>query len=251
MGVDWIISDIDGCLSPEDSEPWDLPEFTAFARRVRDANAGVGPLAPLTLCTGRPQPYVEVLMKLLDIRAPVIAENGAVVYTLHDNRARYGPGITEEKILGLRAVRAYIETELLPDLPEAVIQFGKEAQLSIFSRDTSQFDSLRGHIERFAEREGGPALHITPTHFYLNISLADVDKGTALRQLMRELNVSRAGAAGIGDTVGDLPLRDAVGFFACPANAHDAVRRVADYVSPHPMLAGVMDILDHPAFRRS
>ena len=55
--------------------------------------------------------------------------------------------------------------------------------------------------------------------------------------------------AGIGDTEGDLPLRENVGFFACPANSQDSVKRVADYVSPYPMLEGVLDILTRPEFR--
>jgi hypothetical protein len=42
-----------------------------------------------------------------------------------------------------------------------------------------------------------------------------------------------------------------VGFFACPANARPAIKDVADYVSPHPLLQGVLDILDRPEFQRA
>ncbi|NLT60679.1 MAG: HAD hydrolase family protein, partial [Candidatus Hydrogenedentes bacterium] len=85
MSVKWIITDLDGCVSPEESVPWALEPFVEFARQSRAASAGESDLAPLTLCTGRPQPYAEVLMKILDIRAPAICENGAVLYSLHDN----------------------------------------------------------------------------------------------------------------------------------------------------------------------
>ena len=93
MSVKWIITDLDGCVSPEESVPWALEPFVEFARQSRAASAGESDLAPLTLCTGRPQPYAEVLMKILDIRAPAICENGAVLYSLPDNRARIGPGL--------------------------------------------------------------------------------------------------------------------------------------------------------------
>jgi HAD superfamily hydrolase (TIGR01484 family) len=246
MPAKWLIFDIDGCLSPEESISWDLDLFSRFARLSRDASGGAGPLPPFTLCTGRPQPYAEVLMKLLDIRAPVICENGAVLYTLHDNYARYGPGVTEEKILALRDLRAYLETQVLPQRPEVVLQFGKEAQISIYSENPQVFASIQEEIERFVARKGAPDLAVNSSHYYLNISLAGVDKGHALRVLLDELNVGRDEIAGVGDTDGDLPLREAVGFFACPANAKPSIKAVADYVSPWPVLAGVLDILERP-----
>ncbi len=250
MGVKWIITDIDGCMSPEESVPWDLERFGQFSRLVREANAGRGTIAPMTLCTGRPQPYVELLMKILDVRAAAICESGAVLYSLHDNWARYGPGVTAEKIAQLRALRTFIEQDVLPDEPKALIQFGKESQISVFSRDPGIFPRIRRRVERFAAEHGGPELDITPSHFYLNICLAGVSKGSTVKALLDELGVSREQSAGIGDTDGDLPLRDAVGFFACPANSTSAVKAAADYVSPYPMLEGMLDILNRPEMRR-
>ena len=249
MSVKWIITDLDGCVSPEESVPWALEPFVEFARQSRAASAGESDLAPLTLCTGRPKPYAEVLMKILDIRAPAICENGAVLYSLHDNRARFGPGVTPEKIHGLRAVRDFIETELLREHPEAVMQFGKEAQLSVFSQEPAILRAMQPRVERFA-REHGPDLIINCSHFYLNLSLAGVDKGSTLRALLGELGVQRHEVAGIGDTVGDLPLREAVGFFACPSNSQEEIKAIADYVSPEPTVSGLLDILALPEMRR-
>lgn len=250
MPVKWVITDIDGCISPEESVPWDLDLFWRFAQLSREASAGRGSLAPLTLCTGRPQPYVETLMKILDIRAPAICENGAVLYSLHDNCSRYGPGVTEEKLLALRAVRAFIETDILPAHPGVILQFGKEAHISVFSEQPEVFTSIQPRIEEFAKKNGGPDLVFNTTYYYLNISLAGVDKGNALRALLGELGAARHEAAGIGDTEGDLPLREAVGFFAVPANAKPPVKEVADYVSPYPTLEGVLDILSRPEVQR-
>ena len=241
-----IILDIDGCISPEESVPWDLERFSELARLSRAASAGAGELPPFTLCTGRPQPYVEVLMKILGIEAPAICENGAVLYTLHDNRSAYGPGVTQEKIDGLRALRAFLEHDVLPREPQLVYQFGKEAQLSVFTEEPARFPALREKIDAFLEREAGPELLITVSHFYMNISLAGVDKGSTLQHLLSMLGLRSGEAAGIGDTEGDLPLRDAVGFFGCPSNATAGIRAVADYVSPHANIKGVLDILRRP-----
>lgn len=250
MAVKLIITDLDGCTSPEESVPWNLDLFHQFACLCRKASEGTAPIAPLTFCTGRPQPFVEALMKLLDIRIPAICESGAVIYSLHDNHARYGPGVTEEKILGLHAVRAFLETYVLSDYPGVLMQFGKEANLSIFSEQPELFASITPRIEQFIQDAGGPELVISPSHYYLNLCLAGVDKGSTLRKLLEELTIAPEDTAGIGDTEGDLPLRETVRFFACPANAKPVIKDVADYVSPYPDIAGMLDILSRPEMRR-
>lgn len=250
MGVKLIISDVDGCLTTEASEAWDQEHLLELGRRQRAALAGKGTMAPITLCTGRPQPYVEAMMKLLGIEAPCICENGAVIYTLHDNNARYAPGVTGDTVLGIRLVRSFIETEILTGRKDAFLQFGKESQISVFSQTPEIFPAMRAKIESYVAGYGGPELLINQSHFYLNISIKGVDKGSTLKTLLAMLKLKRGDVAGIGDTEGDLPLREAVGFFACPANATAPIKDVADYISPYPLLEGVLDILDLPQFQK-
>jgi len=244
----WIISDIDGCLTPETSEAWNWDTFKQlidfFHQRKKQGKYPV----PLILCTGRPQPYVEVWAKILDLRAPLVCENGAVIYTLADNTSRFGPGVTPEKIQGLRALRAYIEEKLLPDQPEVIYQFGKEAQLSLFSQNPNLFNPMIDKMKEFVEQRGGPELVIQPSHYYLNISLAGVNKGEGIKWILNELGSHRGEAVGIGDTLGDLAIREQVDFFACPANAHQEIKEYADYISPYSDILGVLDILQQPPF---
>ena len=237
-----IVTDVDGCLAPEESEAWNLDGFCELARRVR-AGDGTRPL-PLTLCTGRPQPYVEVLMKLLDIRLPAICESGAVLYSLHDNRSVYGPGVTREKLDELSEIRHFMTSDLFVRYPEAVYQFGKEAHLSVFSEDPARIPVLADEIREFVRRYTDDPVEISASHYYLNISLRGVTKGSALRMLASERGLSREEIAAIGDTEGDLPLREEAAFFACPSNATPRTAAVADYVSSKPDVAGLMDILD-------
>ncbi len=250
MAVKWIVTDLDGCISPEESIPWNLERFFEFAQISHDAAAGRGTVAPMTLCTGRPQPYAEALLKVLGIMAPSICENGAVLYSLKDNRSVYGPGVTEENLRSLRRVRAFIETEIMPDEPDLVYQFGKEANMSVYCENPEIFPRVQARVEAFMKTMDGPKLLISPSHYYLNLSIIGVTKGSTLRVLLEQLGVSRAHAAGIGDTEGDLPLRDAVGFFACPANAKPAVKEAADYVSPYRDIEGMLDILRRPEMQR-
>jgi hydroxymethylpyrimidine pyrophosphatase-like HAD family hydrolase len=55
--------------------------------------------------------------------------------------------------------------------------------------------------------------------------------------------VRRRQMAGIGDTKGDLPFLDIVGYSAAPSNAHDIVKVAVDYVSPQAHAYGVAGII--------
>ncbi|MCA1902626.1 MAG: Cof-type HAD-IIB family hydrolase [Candidatus Hydrogenedens sp.] len=248
MSYRWIVSDIDGCLSPETSEAWNWDTFKQLAEFFHKRRRNSPYPVPLILCTGRPQPYVEVWAKIFDLRAPLVCENGAVIYTLKDNMSRFGPGVTSEKIQGLRNLRLFIEKELLSKQPEVIYQFGKEAQLSLFSQKPELFNEMIDTIYNFVKQQGGPELVIQPSHYYLNISLAGVNKGKAIKVILNELESNRNEAVGIGDTSGDIAIREQVAFFACPANAHKEIKEYADYISPHPDILGVLDILQQPPF---
>jgi hydroxymethylpyrimidine pyrophosphatase-like HAD family hydrolase len=251
MAIKLIVSDVDGCMSPEESVAWSLNDFAELCRVSQAASRGEGTLPPMTLCTGRPQPYVEALLKVMDIRHPAICESGAILYDLASNRSRYGPGVTAQKIAGLRAVRCFVEDHVLPKFAGAVIQFGKEAQLSVYSEKPEIFAEVKEMVTGFVKAHGGPELGISASHYYLNISLAGVDKGSAIRHLLAMSKVDKQHTAGIGDTEGDLPLRNEVAFFACPANATRPVKEVADYISPYPALQGMLDILKHPCLQKA
>lgn len=189
-------------------------------------------------------------MKILDIRFPAICEAGAVFYTLSDNYARFNPTITPERIRALHQLRERIIAEVLPKFPGLIYQFGKEAQLSFYSETTSFFNQVITLIFEIANTIPGLDISITPSKYYLNIDLKGVSKGSAIRSLMDQLGLSKNNVAGIGDTMGDISIRDAVSFFACPANAVPEIKAVADYVSPFPDIYGVLDILERKELQR-
>lgn len=249
--IRYVFCDVDGCLLPEESAPWDLRpvmQLIAWVRRTPEH-----PLRPqVVLCTGRPQPYVEALMKLLDVRLPAICESGAVLYTLHDNYGRYGPGVTAEDVRKLRQLQLWLETELLPAQPpgDAVLQFGKMAQLSVYSPRHAVLEALAPKVrEKAATLE--LELDVHTSVYYLNISLLHASKGAAATALLKEWGATREEAAAIGDTEGDLSLREAAGFFACPANGRPAIRAVADYVAKGSLTEGALEILDLIEHRNS
>ena len=81
--------------------------------------------------------------------------------------------------------------------------------------------------------------------YYINCDLTHISKGSGIERLKSLTGYTKDRLAGIGDTSSDLEIRKQVGFFACPANAHDDVKAVADFVASKPEAEGVIEILNH------
>lgn len=242
MPIELIICDNDGCLIPE--TPGSLPpdHFARMASYNRQAAAPGSTLPPLTVATGRPVPFVEMLLRLIHATTyPAICEHGALTYSLADNTARRAPELTPER----RAVINDLRLELNRDHPEWITEAGKEGMVSIYVPEggeavEARADQLRGMIEQ----RGWP-MKVGRTVTYVNVTFSMIDKGVTLRRMLSDLEIDPALTLAIGDTAGDLPLREVCGSFACPANAIAELRAVADYVSPFETMDGVMDILTH------
>jgi len=80
-----------------------------------------------------------------------------------------------------------------------------------------ELDVLPGRPEDF---------HYQRSNIYLRFCHRDYDKGTALAELGRLLDVSGDGILAVGDHQNDLPMLfgDVAGMVACPANAHPSVK---------------------------
>lgn len=245
---DLVICDIDGCLSPEGNAPVNVDLLAQISAYNRDA-IKTGQTAPLTLCSGRPQPFGEAMCKLLGIvGVPCVFENGAWLYRLDTNLYALDPSITSEHLAAVQALSRWVTSEYgspragKPGDPGVTQQPGKAASVSLYHPDTEYLRSLMRALAEQCRRAGWP-IRVSMTWLYINLDLAHVSKGSGLDRLLRETNIPKDRIAGIGDTMSDLPIRERSAYFACPANAHDDIKNFADYVSPHAEAAGVLDAL--------
>lgn len=237
---DAIICDIDGCLGPESSAPLDAASLTRIAEHNRRAEL-LGDVPVLTLCSGRPQPFVECLCRLLNnTTVPCVAEMGVWVFDPRTQGFHLDPAILPEHLAAVREAERWVRVDLLPR--GVVVQPGKTASISLWHPDTAALFTLKPMlVERFA-RESWP-LRVSNTVAWINCDLAHVSKETGLRRAMTMVGLRRERLAGIGDTLGDLAIRDNVAWFGCPSNAAPELKARADYVSPRPEVEGVLDIL--------
>ncbi len=241
-----IISDIDGCLGPESHAPMRIDLLAQVARLNREHEAAWTPQGDqpiVTLCSGRPQPYAEAMCRLLhNTRIPVVAEMGVWLYDPRDNAFLIDPAITPQHLDTVALAQTWIRRELGP--LGVVIQPGKTASISLWHPDTDRLMAWKPKLIDHFAHEGWP-LRVSSTVAWINCDLAHVSKATGIARMMQMMDITREHAAGIGDTMGDLAIREKVAFFACPSNADERLKAHADYVSPHAEIEGVLDILSH------
>jgi hydroxymethylpyrimidine pyrophosphatase-like HAD family hydrolase len=237
---DAVLCDIDGCLGPESTAPLDPAALAQVAEMNRRAiTSGNGPV--VTVCTGRPLPYAEAICRLIhNNQIPCICEMGVWMLDLRTHEYLMDPAITDANRRHVREAQAWIEATLLPK--GVIIQPGKSASVSLWHSDTSALMAFKPLIEETFAREGWN-LRVSSTVAWINCDLRHVSKASGIRRFQDRTGLRRERLAGIGDTMGDMAIREHVAFFACPANAHPDLKSHADYVSPLAEAAGVVDIL--------
>jgi hydroxymethylpyrimidine pyrophosphatase-like HAD family hydrolase len=238
---DAIICDIDGCLSPESSTPFDVDALSRIAGHNRLAlQRHDRPL--LTVCSGRPQPFAEAMCRLLsNTKLPLIAENGVWMYVPGENLYEMDPAITREHVQAVREAGDWLNEEFGPR--GVTQQPGKSASVSLYHPDTSYLRSICPRItEEFARRRW--PMRVSMTWLYINCDLIHVNKGSGIDRLLARTGLDAARIAGIGDTSSDQMMLERVAWFGCPANAAPEMRKQADFVADKPEAAGVVQILE-------
>ncbi len=238
---DAVISDIDGCLGPESSEPVDAHALAALADYNRlAATAGDRPM--VTVCSGRPQPYCECLCRVIaNTRLPCICENGVWLYDPRNNQYLRDPAILPEHLRAVADAARYIDREY--GSQGVVMQPGKTASISLWHPDTPRLKAIMPALRTQFESEGWP-FRVSDTVAWINCDLAHVSKATGIARLLELTGLTKPRLAGIGDMPGDLAIRQHVARFGCPSNAHADIKAAADDIAASPEIIGVMELLE-------
>ena len=235
-----LVFDIDGVLTDGEAQALDLPLLAQLADMNRAARAGAQ-LPPVTLCTGRPAPYVEVMLQAIDGHLPGVFENGAGLYFPRGYRFVRNPAVDGQT--DMHTVRQQLQ-EGLVNSGFAFFQPGKEYTLTLFAEDPADTPLL----ESRATEALGPlseAVSLVYSTSCLNVLPAGIDKAQGIVFLGEETGVSPQQMLGVGDSDVDIPFLTLVGHAAAPANAVPAVKALAQFVAGKATSAGVREILEH------
>ena len=233
------VVDVDGCLTPGEAGDWNWRTLQAIQELNRRARRGE--TMGVTLCTGRQEPYVEVLMQAIGAFLPGVFENGCGLYFPETYRFALHPSIVASTHEALGTVKTTLQRQVV-STGLGYFQPGKEASLTLYPLPGTSVgllhravsDALSTYDRAFSVQASVTCVDVTPV---------GIDKGTGVRWLSEDTGIPLAEMGGIGDSPSDVKFLRLVGTSAAPHNAAAGVRAAVDYVSAHEDGDAVVDIL--------
>lgn len=131
----------------------------------------------------------------------------------------------------------------------ALIYSDAYSPLCLVAHNSNDMDQIHAHLEAYCRTV--PHLAVVRNDVYARFSHDGYNKGTALAELARRLNLTAADVFAIGDHLNDLPMLSPryARFLAAPANAVGAVqlavRAHGGYVSRQPHGRGVAEAIKY------
>lgn len=242
-----FITDIDGCLTkPFHSPDWELiseiRELNALSKKDET-------VPPLSICSGRPLPYVEAVAQWLDIGIPVIFEN-AGMYELSGYNIEVAPVFDEEAKKEVAELKSWLRSEIIPHYEGLELEFFKLMDAGLIHVDTNVIEEIYpeivAHITDTFER-----FEAHKTDISINIIMKENNKRDGIGMLCKALEIEPSEVAYIGDSGGDIPGLKLVSHPFAPANAIDEVKEVADVMESQ-TTAAVLEVYKKLiAFNRS
>lgn len=244
-----VVSDIEGCLNLNE-HAYDL-EALSWIRVANQLASADNPIPFITVCSGRQHAFVEAITQIIAGTVPAVFENGCGLYfptrSLYEEYAWHPLLSQPEVILQFTKVKQkIIEKVVASKLARRVL--GKEMMLSLHPLPSIEVKEVyRIVTETLAKSE--LVASITRSASAVDITPIGIDKAAGIRWLVDTLggvlSVELANVAGIGDSAGDVPFLNIVGFSAAPANASEQVKGLVDYCSSCADGRGVADIITH------
>jgi hydroxymethylpyrimidine pyrophosphatase-like HAD family hydrolase len=235
-----IVIDVDGVLSPGEAAPLDFTVLQRLAE-YNDRSRHDATHPAITLCTGRPAPYVEVLMQAMHGFYPAVYEHGAGLFIPVPYGFKWHPALTPATQAQLMQLQAALHQALVTT-GRAYLQPGKSASLSLFASAGVSLQELSDQASRLTD-EFGSTFCVETGATCVNILVRGLDKAAGVRWLACETGIPLHGMAGVGDARSDLPFMRLLGWSGAPANAQASVKRAVHYTSPYNNGQGLLDIL--------
>ena len=236
-----VLADVDGVVTGGEGQPADLAVLAQVAAVNRASLAD--PCVPtLTLCTGRPAPYVEVMAQLIGAFLPCIFEHGAGLFDPVAFEYLFHPGLGHDYAARLATLRRALDEPLLRP-GRAFVQPGKEASMTLYPLAGTPLDTV---FEVARRAVAGLADGFTVARGINGVELRrrGFDKGVGARWLADLVGLPMDQMAGVGDAETDLSFLHLVGYPAAPANATMAVRAGVRYVASASDGTGLLEIVE-------
>ena len=236
-----IVTDIDGCLTSGGISRFDLAFFQEIQRWNRAARCNPS-VPPITVCTGRPQPYVEAIVQLMDCYMPAICESGGVFYDFSSRTLLLNPAFTDDLKEKYQTLFDRVTVQFLNGARPITLEPGKFTEITLIPYPPLDVDTIWDEACEFLQ----PFEHdfrISRTRSVVNFSTHVIDKGKGIEWLSEKTDIMCKEMAGFGDSAVDALFLKHVTFPGCPDNAVPEVKKACQFTSAHPTSDGFMDFL--------
>jgi hydroxymethylpyrimidine pyrophosphatase-like HAD family hydrolase len=240
-----VLSDIEGCLN-FDPRTYDHELLNAL-RKMNETASWSNALPFLTLCTGRQAPFVDAFSAFLSVRLPIIFEGGCGLFFPTQppgDRHIWHPRLSSDGDGEYRRLEAAVMK--IAEAEEARASLGKGRLLTFHPAPGRDIEDLLSHFSE-GLAEGKIEAEVTRSANAIDISLAGISKGTAVKWLLDTIQ-DRGGpplaaeqVVGVGDAANDLAFLRVVGRSVAPANAEPALKETVTTCSPYSDAKAVAD----------
>ncbi|MBO6587209.1 MAG: HAD hydrolase family protein [Gracilimonas sp.] len=223
-----FITDLDGCIShPFVSPNWEaVTKIKELNQRSREEEE----IPALTICSGRPFPYVECVAQWLDVNIPMVFESGGGMYDFNTNEITWNPHFNDEAKAAVAEIQDWINGTLVKNYKGTYPEFAKYTDVGLVNPDPSKVALMHQEVLNYVP-ERYPMFEVHATDISVNIILKKANKGVGIRLLCELLEIDLNEVAYIGDSSGDMPGLEIVGKSFAPINAKSFVKDAVDQVT--------------------
>ncbi len=249
--IKFILIDIDDCLLPTNGNlyPDYFEGLPLIAQYIEKANKGGFP--QIGFCTGRDRNYVE--STAFSVGRPnswSVIESGIALFNPTTKKLFFNPALTPEVQEAFEEIRRQRLPEILKRLPGLFDYPGNMINIALernYGIDITIEECYEAVKQELSDLEFQGLVTIYHSKIAVDISPPGIDKSSGVRFLSQCTKVNLDEMLGIGDSKGDFPMLNLVGFIGCPSNASEEckelVKRKKGYISPYQYAKGVADII--------
>ncbi|MCS3923982.1 phosphoglycolate phosphatase [Methanosalsum natronophilum] len=215
-----IVIDVDGTIThPDRSINCDAVELMRTLK------------VPIILATGNIYCYARAASKLIGLEGAVIAENGGIYSTSYDAK----PKITLNAIAECKKALEYLKKHIHLSLLDSGDRKTEIALRRDFDVDYAKkiLSSTNYDVE------------IVDTNYAIHIKNKNINKGTGLLNLSKELNLNLKDFIAIGDSENDREMLQSAGFSIALANADKLTKEKADIVTTSSYGDGAIEAIQY------
>ena len=226
-----LLTDIDGTITD--------PTRRISTGSIETIRSLVDSGIEVVLASGNTSCFMDALSKMIGTKGTFIAENGGVFRVGYTGSLRIkGDQTVCRKALEVLQAHFRVSGREL-ELFSAPYRFADLA----FAR-TVPVDEVRSVLRDHP-------VQVLDTGYAIHLQAPGVNKGTALVELAREMDLTPADFLAIGDSLNDIQMLKTAGIGITVANAHPEIKAVARYIAGKEYGDGFMEAIEkyYPYFR--